>query len=126
MQNESYRASPRRRAHGWVRCPCGQDPLALRRLVTLTLPPGSHIGFFGHPLSAARLFEDEPQVKRGVEIGLIARVSDLVYVGDFVTSIGEHGIMKNIYVLTQKTELQDPPGRAVRRRCILRYCDILY
>ena len=49
-----------------------------------------------------------------------------MYVGGFVTSIGEHGIMKNIYVLTQKTEPQDPPGRAVRRRCILRYCDILY
>ena len=25
-----------------------------------------------------------------------------MYVGGFVTSIGEHGIMKNIYVLTQK------------------------
>ena len=39
-------------------------------------------------------------------MGLIAQVSDIVYVGGFVTSIGKHGIMKNIYVLTQKTEPQ--------------------
>ena len=55
-------------------------------------PVRSSMRHLGHRLSAARLFEDEPQVKRGVEIGLIAQVFQTC----FVTSIGEHGIMKNI------------------------------
>ena len=66
----------------------------------------------GHRLSVARLFEDEHQVKRGVGIGLIAQVSDIMYVGGFVTSIDKHGIMKNTYVLTKKIKpqggVQDP------------------
>ena len=71
-------------------------------------PVRSSMRHLGHRLSAARLFEDEPQVKRGVKIGLITQVSDLVYVRFCNVYWRAWYYDKNIYVLTQKTGPQDP------------------
>ena len=85
-------------------------------------PVRSSMRHLGHRLSAARLFEDEPQVKRGVKIGLITQVSDLVYVGGFVTSIGEHGIMIKIYTCSRrKPNRKIQSGSQEVHTAILRY-----